>query len=118
MAYIVHTYLRPTLTIRKALTQLFGIGTFRAHQICDQLGFPLKKRVEQLTPSHINILTRILTHSYFTESELQRAVSEDIKRLIFIGCYRGFRHVLRLPLRGQRTRTNARTCRLQKKKVS
>lgn len=111
MAYIVHTYLAPTLRVRKALTSLFGIGTFRAHQICDQLGFRETKRIGDLSSSHIAVLTRILTHSYFTESELRRAIGEDVKRLISIASYRGFRHVQRLPLRGQRTRTNSRSAR-------
>jgi small subunit ribosomal protein S13 len=113
MAYLVHTYLKPTLPVRKALTHFFGIGEFRSNQICDNLGFKTKKIVGDLSPAHIQVLTRILTHTYFTESELSRAISADIKRLISIGSYRGFRHVQKLPLRGQRTRTNSRTARKQ-----
>ena len=116
MAYLVHTYLKPTLHIRRALTTFFGIGDFRSKQICDNLGFKKKKLVAELSTAHIQILTRILTHTYFTESELNRAIAADIKRLISIGSYRGFRHVQKLPLRGQRTRTNSRTCRKLVKK--
>ena len=111
MAYLVHTYLQPSLSVRKALCKFFGIGIFRANHICDTLGFSRTKCIRDLTVSHINILTRIITQTYFTESELKRAISEDIKRLIQIGSYRGFRHVQRLPVRGQRTRTNSRSCR-------
>jgi small subunit ribosomal protein S13 len=111
MAYIVHTYLPPTLAVRKGLTSFFGIGKFRAHHMCDQLGLHEGMRVGDLSPTHISILTRMITHSYFTESELRRAISDDVKRLIAIASYRGFRHVQRLPLRGQRTRTNSRSAR-------
>jgi small subunit ribosomal protein S13 len=111
MAYLVHTHLSPRLPVRKALTSFFGIGPFRAHMICDQLGFRTTKRVEEMSAAHIAVLTRILTHTYFTESELRRAIAEDVKRLVSIASYRGFRHVQRLPLRGQRTRTNSRSAR-------
>lgn len=118
MAYIVQTYLAPKLQVRKALTTFFGVGRFRALQVCDQLGFRATRRVEELTPSQLAVLTRILTHTYFTESELRRAISDDVKRLIRIASYRGFRHVQRLPLRGQRTRTNSRSARRTKERTS
>ena len=118
MAYILHNHLPPTMRIRHALTKIFGICAYRSDQICDQLGFQRSLRVHMLSPSQVDQLTRILTQYYYTGSELQRAIIHDIQRLISIGCYRGFRHVQRLPVRGQRTHTNSRTSRRTSLKVS
>jgi len=111
MAYLLHTYLKPKLTVKKALLQFYGIGQFRSQQICDTLGLRQKTLICHLLPRHFILLTRILTHTYFTESELKRTIAEDIHRLIQIASYRGFRHVQRLPVRGQRTKSNSRTSR-------
>nr|YP_001315132.1 ribosomal protein S13 [Chlorokybus atmophyticus]ABO15117.1 ribosomal protein S13 [Chlorokybus atmophyticus] len=97
--------------IRIALRQLFGIGPSLSNQICDQLGFSENTTVDQLSKSQIDRLTRLVNQQYFTGPELRRLISQDIKRFIRIGCYRGFRHNDALPLRGQRTHSNARTCR-------
>ena len=111
MTYLAQNYLAPSLEVRKALRSFYGIGRFRAHHMCDQLGLPPSIRVGALSPSQLGVLTRFVTHMYFTEGDLRRAIGEDIHRLIRIASYRGFRHVARLPLRGQRTRTNSRSSR-------
>ena len=118
MAYLLHTYLPPTMEICRALQRFLGIGNFRSLQMCHLIGLEPKKVVSELTPYHNQRLLRFLTQSYYTSSELQRVVNDDISRLVKIGSYRGFRHVQRLPVRGQRTRTNSRTIRrLSSKKI-
>jgi small subunit ribosomal protein S13 len=111
MTFLLQKTLSPKKRVRHALTTLFGIGSYRANQICDQIGIGEVYQVQQLSTSQIDQLTRILTNYYYTESELVRAISQDVQRLVAIGCYKGFRHVSGLPLRGQRTHTNARTAR-------
>lgn len=115
MAYILNTHLSPGLRVRRALSSFFGIGLYRSEQICDQLGLHHSLRVSHLSQAHIDQLTRILTKYYYTGSELQRAISKDVKRLVAIHCYRGFRHVQGLPVRGQRTHTNSRTVRKKRR---
>jgi len=111
MIYILNNNFKESQKIRLALQNIYGIGTFLSNQICDQLGFSKRTRVHHLTILQIDQLVRIVSQYYFTSSELKRIVNHDIKRLIQIGCYRGFRHTLALPVRGQRTKTNSRSCR-------
>lgn len=111
MSYILGTSLNPTLKVRIALTQIFGIGPNKALQICDKLGLGETTKVNQLTKSQIDQIIRIINQSYLIDSELIRIIQKDVKGLINIGSYRGFRHNLGLPLRGQRTHTNAKTSR-------
>lgn len=92
-----------------ALTYIFGIGTTRAHDICNEASIALSKRVNQLSEKEIALLREIIDRSYTTEGDLRREISLNIKTLTDIGCYRGVRHRKKLPVRGQRTHTNART---------
>ena len=108
MYLLNHNFLRHQ-KIRQALPKIYGIGRILADQICDQLGFYHQMRVEDLTAPQREQLLRILTQYYYTGPELRRLLTQDIQRLRHISCYAGFRHGLGLPVRGQRTKTNART---------
>ncbi|MDE3059463.1 MAG: 30S ribosomal protein S13 [Pseudomonadota bacterium] len=92
-----------------ALTYIHGIGRVKAAEICKKAGFPLEKRVHQLSESEVARIREIIDRDYTVEGDLRREVSMNIKRLVDLGCYRGLRHRKRLPVRGQRTHTNART---------
>ncbi len=92
-----------------ALTYIFGIGPKSAEMICQKAGIPLETRVKSLDePTGIK-LRGIIENEFKVEGELRTELSYNIKRLIDINCYRGRRHRLNLPVRGQRTRTNSRT---------
>ncbi len=91
-----------------ALTAIYGIGRSRAQKICDAAGVPRDKKVRELTEGEIDKL-RAEVAKYEVEGDLRREVSMNIKRLMDLGCYRGIRHRRGLPVRGQRTKTNART---------
>jgi len=91
-----------------ALTAIYGIGHARAGAICDSVGVPRDTRVQRLTEEEVDKL-RSEVAKYIVEGDLRREVSMNIKRLMDLGCNRGIRHRRGLPLRGQRTRTNART---------
>jgi small subunit ribosomal protein S13 len=91
-----------------ALTSIYGIGSTRAKKICELAGVAPEKKVRDLSESELEGL-RTEVAKYSVEGDLRREVSMDIKRLMDLGCYRGFRHRRGLPVRGQRTRTNART---------
>ncbi|MBK1716299.1 30S ribosomal protein S13 [Thiocystis violacea] len=91
-----------------ALTAIYGIGRTRAGQICDAAGIPRDIKVQTLTEEEVDKLRNEVA-KFSVEGDLRREVSMNIKRLMDLGCYRGIRHRRGLPLRGQRTRTNART---------
>ncbi|MDD3516725.1 MAG: 30S ribosomal protein S13 [Chromatiales bacterium] len=91
-----------------ALTAIYGIGRTRARKICDAIGVPPEMKVKDLTDDQVEKLRGEVAR-YSVEGDLRREVSMSIKRLMDLGCYRGLRHRRGLPLRGQRTRTNART---------
>jgi len=91
-----------------ALTAIYGIGRTRAQQICAATGVKPEVAVKNLTEAEVEAL-RTEVAKYSVEGDLRREVSMNIKRLMDMGCYRGIRHRRGLPLRGQRTRTNART---------
>jgi small subunit ribosomal protein S13 len=95
--------------IEIALTYIYGIGLPSAKKILASTGINPDTRVKDLTEDEINRLQREIESNYKVEGDLRREVNANIKRLIDIGCYRGLRHRLGLPVRGQRTRTNART---------
>ncbi|MFN7088629.1 MAG: 30S ribosomal protein S13 [Candidatus Paceibacteria bacterium] len=97
--------------INIALTYIYGIGHSRANEILKKTGIPSQKRAKELTPEEIARLRDFVERSYKLEGELRREVQMNIKRLKDIGTYRGSRHIKRLPVRGQRTRTNSRTVR-------
>ena len=90
------------------LTAIFGIGRPTAHKICEQTGVPTSKKIKDLDDSELEKL-RDEIGKFIVEGDLRRELSMSIKRLLDLGCYRGMRHRKGLPVRGQRTRTNART---------
>lgn len=90
------------------LTAIFGIGSTRAKQICVASGVKTDAKIKDLTEQELELL-RSEVAKFDVEGDLRREVSMNIKRLMDLGCYRGIRHRRGLPLRGQRTRTNART---------
>lgn len=100
------------------LTYLFGVGRPRANEILASTGVNPDIRVKDLTDADVNLLRDYITQHYKVEGDLRREVQLNIKRLVEIGCYRGLRHRRNLPARGQRTRTNARTCKGPKKTVA
>ncbi len=95
--------------IHIALTYIFGIGSKIANDLCDQASIHKTKRVNQLNDDELNKIREIIEQKHVVEGDLRRKVSMDIKRLNDLGCYRGLRHRKKLPVRGQRTHTNART---------
>ncbi len=95
--------------IEVALTYIFGIGRTRAGKILDACGVDPNRRTQDLTDEEINLFRKQIEGEYKVEGTLRTEVSMNIKRLMDIGCYRGLRHRRGLPVRGQRTHTNART---------
>ena len=91
------------------LTYIHGIGRTTADKICSSLGIPVERRVHDLTDDEVLRIREALEQGYKVEGDLRREVSLNIKRLMDLGCYRGLRHRKGLPVRGQRTHTNART---------
>ena len=100
------------------LTYIYGIGRNTSQAILGQTGINPDTRVKDLTETEITALRESITQTYKVEGDLRREVQMNIKRLIEIGCYRGLRHRRSLPVRGQRTKTNARTRKGPKKTVA
>ena len=100
-----------------ALTYIYGIGRTTAKQLLERTQIPLAKKVNELTDDEVSRLREIIERELTVEGDLRRQVRQNIQRLIDIGCYRGMRHRRNLPVRGQRTRTNARTRRGPRKTV-
>ena len=92
-----------------ALSYIFGIGKKFSNDICTSVNNDKNKRVSSLTEDEIIKIRECIDKSYVVEGDLRRSVSSNIKRLTDLGCYRGLRHRNKLPVRGQRTHTNART---------
>ena len=92
-----------------ALTYIFGIGPKRAADICTKASIDMSKRVNQLSDEEISNIRELIDNDYVVEGDLRREISMNIKRFNDLGCYRGLRHRKKLPVRGQRTHTNART---------
>jgi small subunit ribosomal protein S13 len=92
-----------------ALTYIYGIGTSRAARILDQANVEPMKKVQDLGEDEVNRIRQVIEAEGLVEGDLRKEVSMNIKRLIEIGSYRGYRHRRNLPVRGQRTHTNART---------
>jgi small subunit ribosomal protein S13 len=101
-----------------SLTYLYGIGRKLSNQIIEKLGLNKDMRARDLNEDDIARINAILQSEYLVEGDLRRQVQNNIKRLIGIHCYRGIRHRLGLPVRGQRTRTNARTRKGKRKTVA
>jgi len=91
------------------LTYVFGIGRALSNRVLQQAGVNPDTRVRDLTETEVSRINAIISANYKVEGDLRRDISQNIKRLMDIGCYRGLRHRKGLPVRGQRTRTNART---------
>jgi small subunit ribosomal protein S13 len=93
-----------------ALQYIHGIGRPKVRQeICEKVGIPAERRVNQLTDAEVCRSAKTIDRDYMVEGDLRREVAMNIKRLMDLGCYRGLRHRKGLPVRGQRTHTNART---------
>ncbi len=101
-----------------ALTYIYGIGRSNARKILDQAGIHYDVKVKDWNDENINAIRSILNEGYKVEGELRSSVQLSIKRLMDIGCYRGIRHRLGLPVRGQSTKNNARTRKGRKKTVA
>ena len=92
-----------------SLTYIFGIGPKRAADICTKASIEKSKRVNQLTEDEISKIRELVDNDYVVEGDLRREIAMNIKRFNDLGCYKGLRHRKKLPVRGQRTHTNART---------
>ena len=92
-----------------ALTYIHGIGTTSARYICKKAGITQERRINDLTEDELSKLRDIIDADYLVEGDLRRKTSMDVKRYLDLGCLRGLRHRRNLPVRGQRTHTNART---------
>ncbi len=109
MARIAGVDLPREKRVEVGLTYIFGIGKTSAVKILEETGINPDTRVKDLTEDEVSKLRDIIDKDYKVEGDLRRSVALDIKRLVEIGCYRGTRHRKGLPVRGQRTKTNART---------
>ncbi len=101
-----------------ALTYIYGIGRTRALEVCQSTGIDPARKVRDLSDEELNRLREFIDRNYKVEGELRAEVRQNIQRLIEINCYRGIRHRRGLPVRGQRTRTNARTRKGPRKTVA
>lgn len=108
----------PNKQIKIALTYIFGIGRTIAVDICEKLGVDPNSMMNDLSTDDIAKLRQLLDNEYKVEGRLRTETALNIKRLMDIGCYRGLRHRRGLPVRGQRTKTNARTRKGKKKTVA
>ncbi|NCE65887.1 30S ribosomal protein S13 [Pseudoflavonifractor sp. 524-17] len=118
MARIAGIDLPKDKRIEIGLTYIFGIGRTSANKILAETGINPDTRVKDLTDEEEAKLREVIGHSYTVEGDLRRDVAMDIKRLTEIGCYRGIRHRKGLPVRGQRSKTNARTRKGPKRTVA
>lgn len=101
-----------------SLRYIYGIGPFLADQLCERTGIDPDKRARDLSEDELAKLAKLLEDEYVVEGQLRRQVQQNIARLRDIGCYRGLRHRKGLPVRGQRTRTNARSRKGPRKTVA
>lgn len=108
----------PNKPIEIALTYIYGIGRKTARDVCEKAKIKMGTRANDLTESEINNIRKILENEYTIEGRLRTTIQMNIKRLMDIGCYRGLRHRRGLPVRGQKTKTNARTRKGRKKTVA
>ena len=108
----------PNKHVDIALTYIYGIGRSLAVEICEKTGVDSGRRINDLSAEELNELRKVIESDYRVEGRLRTEISLNIKRLMDIGCYRGLRHRKGLPVRGQRTRTNARTRKGKRKTVA
>ncbi|GIX08935.1 MULTISPECIES: 30S ribosomal protein S13 [unclassified Elioraea] len=109
MARIAGVNIPTNKRVTISLRYIYGIGPAKAQEICRALNIPDDRRVNQLTDEEILRIRELIDRNYRVEGDLRREVAMNIKRLMDLGCYRGLRHRRGLPVRGQRTHTNART---------
>ena len=109
MARIAGINIPTNKRVEIALTYIHGIGLNTSKKICELANITVQTRVNNLTESELTKIRDIIDKDYSVEGDLRRKISLDIKRLNDLGCYRGLRHRKKLPVRGQRTHTNART---------
>ncbi len=109
MARIAGVDLPRDKRVEIGLTYIFGIGRSRSHQVLDSLDIDYNIKVRDLSDAEVLRIRQFIESNYKIEGDLRRQVAQDIKRKIEIGCYQGLRHRRGLPVRGQRTHTNART---------
>lgn len=115
MARISGVDLPANKRIQIALTYIYGIGLTTANKIIDETSLDPDRRVKDLTDDEINIIRKTIEKIGKVEGDLRTEVAFNIKRLMDIGCYRGRRHRMGLPLRGQNTKNNAKTCKSNKR---
>jgi small subunit ribosomal protein S13 len=118
MARIAGIDLPRSKRIEVALTYIYGVGRSSAREICDKANVPRDTKTETLSDGEVVRLREVIEREFKVEGDLRRDVSQNIKMLMDIGCYRGLRHRRGLPVRGQRTHTNARTRKGPKKTVA
>ncbi len=109
MARIAGVNIPTAKRVEISLTYIHGIGRTKAKEICNKVGVPFERRVNQMTDDEVVRVREMIDREYTVEGDLRREVAMNIKRLMDLGCYRGLRHRKGLPVRGQRTHTNART---------
>ena len=109
MARIAGVNIPTNKRVEIALTYIHGIGRTLARQICEKASVPSERRVNELSDQEVIQIREMIDHDYMVEGDLRRDVAMNVKRLMDLGCYRGLRHRRGLPVRGQRTHTNART---------
>ena len=117
MARIAGIDLPKEKRVEVGLTYIYGIGLSRARKILKETGVSSDTRVKDLSEDEVNSLRDYINKNFTVEGDLKRKIALDIKRLVEIGCYRGIRHRKGLPVRGQKTKTNARTRKGPKKLV-
>ena len=118
MARIAGVDLPKEKRVEIGLTYIYGIGVSSSRKILEKAGINPDTRVKDLTDDQVNDIRRVIDESYTVEGDLRREVALNIKRLTEIGCYRGLRHRKGLPVRGQKTKTNARTRKGPKKTIA
>lgn len=109
MARIAGVNIPTNKRVEIALTYIHGIGHKYARDICREVNIPAERRVNELSDAEVIQIREVIDRDYLVEGDLRRETSMNIKRLMDLGCYRGLRHRRGLPVRGQRTHTNART---------
>ena len=109
MARIAGVNIPTQKRVEVALTYIYGIGRTQSKKICEKIGIPADRRVNQLTDDEVLRIRETIDREYRVEGDPRRETAMNIKRLLDLGCYRGLRHRRGLPVRGQRTHTNART---------
>lgn len=118
MPRVIGIDIPPNKRLEISLMYIYGVGRHLSNQIIAKLGLDRNMKAQHLTEEDIAKINAMLTSQYIVEGDLRRQIQNNIKRLISIHCYRGMRHRLGLPVRGQRTRTNSRTRKGKRKTVA